>query len=78
MTPAGLVSLLFLHANFWVFCTEKHLSMCQFHQFYNMTKISIEILSSFVYNVCIVVHSTQVQQAEGFASPKGVFHHVFC
>ena len=43
-----------------------------------MTKISIEILSSFVYNVCIVVHSTQVQQAEGFASPKGVFHHVFC
>ena len=38
-----------------VFCTEKQVSTCQFHQFYILTKISVEIFSRFVYNAFIGV-----------------------
>ena len=36
------------------------MSFCQFRQFCILTKISIEILLPFVYNVLIVVLGTQV------------------
>jgi hypothetical protein len=41
-----------------VFCTEKQLSADRFQEFYILTKISIEILPVFVYNVFIVVLGT--------------------
>ena len=45
---------------FWLFCTEEQLSVCHFTQFCNLTKIGIEILYPFVYNVLIVVLGTQL------------------
>ena len=45
--------------NFCVFCTEEQVSVRQFHQFCILTKISIEILTPFVYNVFIVVLGTK-------------------
>ncbi len=36
---------------FWLFCTENHLSTGNFHEFYILTKLAIEILRLFVYNV---------------------------
>ena len=38
-----------------MFCTEEQTSTWRFIQFYNLTKISIEIYFYFVYNVFIVV-----------------------
>lgn len=43
-----------------MFCTEEQLSVCYFTQFCILTKISIEILLTFVYNVSIVVLGTQL------------------
>lgn len=64
--------------SFCVFCTEEQVSVCQFHQFCILTKISIEILRSFVYNVCIVVLGTKQQEEAGeYPFPKGeMIHHV--
>lgn len=53
-----------------VFCTQKQMSFCYFHQFCNMTKISVEIFLFFVYNVFIAVPCT-CEQAEGEPFPKG-------
>ena len=41
-----------------MFCTEKQTSICGFIQFYILTKISVEIRISFVYNVIVAVQST--------------------
>lgn len=43
-----------------VFCTEKQVYFWTDTQFCNLTKISIEIQDSFVYNVFIAVQSTCV------------------
>jgi len=48
-----------------MFCTEEQVSVRQFHQFCNLTKISIEIRTTFVYNVFIVVLGTKMQAEEG-------------
>lgn len=47
-------------ACFCVFCTEKQVYFWTDTQFCNLTKISIEIRESFVYNVFIAVQSTCV------------------
>ena len=62
---------------FCVFCTDGHVSACRFHQFYNLTKLGIEILHSFVYNVFIVVQCTRLQAEEGKSLPERRFdYHV--
>ena len=38
-----------------MFCTEKQVSLCHFHQFYILTNENIEITTPFVYNVNIRV-----------------------
>ena len=38
-----------------MFCTEKQVSMCHFHQFCILTKENIETNGSFMYNVNIRV-----------------------
>jgi elongation factor G len=38
-----------------LFCTEEQLSICQFHQFCILTKITVEICTCFVYNYLIAV-----------------------
>ena len=45
---------------FWLFCTDRQVSVCYFIQFCILTKIGIEILGDFVYNVFIVVLGTQL------------------
>ena len=47
--------MLFLTAIFYMFCIEKQVSMCQFHQFCILTKEIIEIMAPFMYNVNIRV-----------------------
>ena len=47
--------MLFITCNFYMFCIEKQVSMCHFHQFYILTKENIETEVSFVYNVNIRV-----------------------
>lgn len=47
--------LLYLAWKFCVFCTEKQVSSCQFHQFYILTKKFVEICILFVYNAFIGV-----------------------
>ena len=54
-----LCRVLELPLKFCVFCTGKQVSMCHFIQFYNVPKIYVEILLSFVYNVRIAVLCTQ-------------------
>ena len=67
-----LFSLLWENGKFCVFCTEEQLSLCQFHQFYILTKISIEIRAFFVYNVFIAVLCTKQQEEVGkYPFPKG-------
>ena len=40
---------------FCMFCTEGHVSMCHFTQFYKVTKEIIEIYKDFMYNGTIRV-----------------------
>ena len=55
----------------WLFCTGKHLSMCQFHQFCKVTKTNIEINPPFVYNVTIMVFIHRKGSNGGAILPKG-------
>lgn len=56
---------------FWMFCTEKQMSIGESIQFCNLTKIVIEILLSFVYNVFIVGRTSAPNQWEEISFPKG-------
>jgi len=62
-----LYTLLDFHAGICLFCTQKQVSTNQFAQFHKVTKISIAISASFVYNVTIRVPAPQM---EGFPSRK--------
>lgn len=54
-----------------VFCTGKHVSLCHFTQFCNVTNIFVEIPGAFMYNVPI--------RASFRMSAKGVKnHYVHC
>ena len=60
-----------------VFCTEKQVSTRQFHQFYILTKISVEICLRFVYNafIGVIAHLTARRGENTF--PKGdLIYHV--
>ena len=61
-----------------VFCTEKQVSSCQFHQFYILTKISIEICLWFVYNafIGVNVHLT-ARRGERFFPEGDLIYHVY-
>ena len=54
-----------LRTGFCAFHTETQTSTGYFHQFCILTKISIEILSSFVYNVLIAVLSHLTGKRKG-------------
>lgn len=76
MCTTRLVKLLLLPCDFCVFCTETQVSTRQFHQFYILTKISIEICLQFVYNafIGVIAHLTARRGEETF--PKGdlIYH----
>ena len=57
--------------HFWVFCTEKQMSIREYIQFCNLTKIVIEILAGFVYNDLIVGRTSAPKQREEISFPKG-------
>ena len=64
-------SILLIRGNhICVFCTEKQLTVCHFHQFYTLTKISIEIPAPFVYNVRIAVQKAQISKRKGIILPE--------
>ena len=46
--------------------------MCHFTQFCKVTKISIEIIHLFMYNVRIAVLCTKLDKRKAGAFPKGV------
>ena len=62
-----LYTLLYFRIEICLFCTQKQVSTHQFTQFHKVTKISIAISASFVYNVTIRVPAPQM---EGFPSRK--------
>ena len=62
-----LYTLLYFRIEICLFCTQKQVSTRQFTQFRKVTKISIAISASFVYNVTIRVPAPQM---EGFPSRK--------
>lgn len=53
-----------------MFCTEEQTYFRQFHEFCILTKISIEILPPFVYNVFIAVNDTRLDTEEGNSLPE--------
>lgn len=54
------------------------MSFCHFTQFCNLTKLGIEKLTSFVYNVFIVVRKHPTRKAEGNTLPERRFeNHVY-
>ena len=54
-----------------VFCTEKQMSVCEFHLFCILLKFIIEIYAFFVYNVFIAVKFTPLKEWRAIAIPKG-------
>ena len=50
-----LCMMLKIKETFCAFCTEEHVSLSEFHEFYILTKIYVEIRLCFVYNVFVAV-----------------------
>ena len=71
LASGELFMVLKMRRGFCVFYTEKQSFFWKDTQFCNLTKIVIEILLSFVYNVFIVGRTSAPKQREEISFPKG-------